>query len=135
MGHSDADVLTHAIIDALLGAAALGDIGRHFPDTDPAYKDADSLELLRTRRQRLAEQGAASSTSTHLSARKRLGSGLTSRDARQPRPRRWGSMSTGSVSRRARAKGWGRSDGRGDRSAGRGDTDASDRPHFDALLV
>jgi 2-C-methyl-D-erythritol 2,4-cyclodiphosphate synthase len=46
-GHSDADVLTHAIIDALLGAAALGDIGEHFPDTDPAYKDADSMALLR----------------------------------------------------------------------------------------
>jgi 2-C-methyl-D-erythritol 2,4-cyclodiphosphate synthase len=45
-GHSDADVLTHAIIDALLGAAALGDIGQHFPDTDPAYRDADSIELL-----------------------------------------------------------------------------------------
>jgi 2-C-methyl-D-erythritol 2,4-cyclodiphosphate synthase len=46
-GHSDADVLTHAIIDALLGAAALGDIGQHFPDTDPRYAGADSLELLR----------------------------------------------------------------------------------------
>jgi 2-C-methyl-D-erythritol 2,4-cyclodiphosphate synthase len=46
-GHSDADVLTHAVIDALLGAAALGDIGRHFPDDDPAYADADSLKLLR----------------------------------------------------------------------------------------
>ena len=46
-GHSDADVLTHAIIDALLGAAALGDIGEHFPDTDSAWKDADSLDLLR----------------------------------------------------------------------------------------
>ncbi len=45
-GHSDADVLTHAIIDALLGAARLGDIGQHFPDTDPRFKDADSLELL-----------------------------------------------------------------------------------------
>ena len=45
-GHSDADVLLHAVSDALLGAAALGDIGRHFPDTDPAYKGADSLRLL-----------------------------------------------------------------------------------------
>lgn len=47
LGHSDADVLLHAIADALLGALALGDIGKHFPDTDPAYKGADSLELLR----------------------------------------------------------------------------------------
>ena len=46
LGHSDADVLLHAISDALLGAAALGDIGKHFPDTDPAYKGADSLQLL-----------------------------------------------------------------------------------------
>ena len=45
-GHSDADVLLHAIIDALLGAAALGDIGSHFPDTDPKWKDADSAKLL-----------------------------------------------------------------------------------------
>jgi len=46
LGHSDGDVLLHAICDALLGAAALGDIGEHFPDTDPAYKDADSAALL-----------------------------------------------------------------------------------------
>jgi 2-C-methyl-D-erythritol 2,4-cyclodiphosphate synthase len=46
-GHSDADVLTHAVMDALLGAAACGDIGQWFPDTDPAYKDADSMALLR----------------------------------------------------------------------------------------
>ncbi len=46
-GHSDADVLIHAVMDALLGAAAMGDIGQHFPDTDPAYKGADSRKLLR----------------------------------------------------------------------------------------
>ena len=46
LGHSDADVLLHAIMDALLGAAALGDIGKHFPDTDPAYKGASSIRLL-----------------------------------------------------------------------------------------
>jgi 2-C-methyl-D-erythritol 2,4-cyclodiphosphate synthase len=45
-GHSDADVLTHAVIDALLGAAGLGDIGQHFPDTDERWRDADSLDLL-----------------------------------------------------------------------------------------
>ncbi len=47
LGHSDADVLLHAVSDALLGAAALGDIGKHFPDTNPAFKDADSRKLLR----------------------------------------------------------------------------------------
>jgi 2-C-methyl-D-erythritol 2,4-cyclodiphosphate synthase len=47
-GHSDADVLVHAVIDALLGAAGLGDIGMHFPDTDPSYKDVSSIEMLKT---------------------------------------------------------------------------------------
>lgn len=47
LGHSDADVLTHAVMDAVLGAAALGDIGQHFPDNDPAYSGADSLKLAR----------------------------------------------------------------------------------------
>ena len=56
-GHSDADVLVHAIMDALLGAAALGDIGQHFPDTDPAYAGADSLELLRQVAALLRQQG------------------------------------------------------------------------------
>ena len=57
LGHSDADVLAHAIADALLGAAALGDIGKLFPDTDPAFKGADSLKLLAEVARRLQEQG------------------------------------------------------------------------------
>ena len=56
-GHSDADVLLHAICDALIGAAALGDIGAHFPDTDPRFKGADSRVLLREVRERLREAG------------------------------------------------------------------------------
>ncbi len=56
LGHSDADVLTHAVMDALLGAAALGDIGRHFPDSDPAYAGADSIELLKQVRGLLEEE-------------------------------------------------------------------------------
>ncbi len=59
LGHSDADVLIHAIMDALLGAATLGDIGKHFPDTDPAYKDADSMVLLAHVKKLLVEQGFA----------------------------------------------------------------------------
>ena len=55
-GHSDADVLLHAICDALLGAAALGDIGRHFPDTDPAYAGADSRALLRQVSRKIQER-------------------------------------------------------------------------------
>lgn len=57
LGHSDADVLLHAIADALLGAAALGDIGKHFPDTSPDYKDADSMELLKHVGKLLAKKG------------------------------------------------------------------------------
>lgn len=56
-GHSDADVLLHAVSDALLGAAGLGDIGRHFPDTDPKYKGADSLVLLNIVGQKVAQKG------------------------------------------------------------------------------
>lgn len=57
LGHSDADVLIHAIMDALLGAAALGDIGKMFPDNDAAYKDADSAELLRLVNERILFAG------------------------------------------------------------------------------
>ena len=59
LGHSDADVLVHACIDALLGAAGLGDIGRHFPDTDEAFKGADSLTLLAEAMRRVRLQGYA----------------------------------------------------------------------------
>lgn len=59
LGHSDADVLLHAVSDALLGAAALGDIGQHFPDTDPAYEGADSLRLLSLVVSLLEEKGYA----------------------------------------------------------------------------
>ena len=57
LGHSDADVLLHAVSDALLGAAGLGDIGKHFPDTDPQYEGADSLKLLEIVAQRVREAG------------------------------------------------------------------------------
>ena len=57
LGHSDADVLLHAITDALLGAAGLGDIGQHFPDTDPAFKGADSRQLLRAAAQQVKASG------------------------------------------------------------------------------
>ena len=57
LGHSDADVLLHAVSDALLGAAGLGDIGKHFPDTDPQYKGANSLKLLEIVAQRVKEAG------------------------------------------------------------------------------
>ena len=57
LGHSDADVLIHAVMDAMLGAACLGDIGKHFPDTDPAYKGISSIWLLEKVTERLAEEG------------------------------------------------------------------------------
>lgn len=57
LGHSDADVLVHAIMDALLGAAALGDIGKHFPDTDMQYKGADSMKLMERVRELIEEKG------------------------------------------------------------------------------
>ncbi|MBM3730763.1 MAG: 2-C-methyl-D-erythritol 2,4-cyclodiphosphate synthase [Actinobacteria bacterium] len=57
VGHSDADVIAHAVIDALLGAAGLGDIGQHFPDTDPKWKDAGSIEILRLVAKMLVDGG------------------------------------------------------------------------------
>ena len=57
LGHSDADVLTHAVMDAMLGALALGDIGKHFPDTDPRYEGADSIALLREVTRMIGEKG------------------------------------------------------------------------------
>ena len=72
LGHSDADVLLHAISDALLGAAALGDIGAHFPDSDPAYRGADSAELLRAVGDLIRAAGYESETLTaRWSARRR----------------------------------------------------------------
>ncbi len=74
-GHSDADVLTHAVIDALLGAAGLGDIGQHFPDTDERWRDADSLELLRAARELAGHAGVrpAHADATVLCEAPRLG--------------------------------------------------------------
>ena len=57
LGHSDADVLTHAVMDAVLGAAGLGDIGRHFPDSDEAYRGANSLELAKITLKKIQEKG------------------------------------------------------------------------------
>ncbi|MBI4337708.1 MAG: 2-C-methyl-D-erythritol 2,4-cyclodiphosphate synthase [Chloroflexi bacterium] len=75
LGHSDGDALAHALIDALLGAAALGDIGTQFPSTDPQYKDIDSLVLLRRVAQLLAERGwkVSNVDATILAEQPRLG--------------------------------------------------------------
>ena len=77
-GHSDADVLTHAVIDALLGAAGLGDIGQHFPDTDPRFKDADSIELLRTVVTYLGERGFAIGSPASTAISSSAGAGYSS---------------------------------------------------------
>jgi 2-C-methyl-D-erythritol 2,4-cyclodiphosphate synthase len=71
-GHSDADVLLHAICDALLGAAALGDIGRHFPDSDPAYKGADSRMLLREVKKRISSYRIVNIDATILAQAPRI---------------------------------------------------------------
>lgn len=74
LGHSDSDVLTHAVCDALLGAASLGDIGRHFPDSDPRFRDASSLDLLARVAVLVADAGfrAANLDATILAERPRL---------------------------------------------------------------
>lgn len=84
LGHSDADVLTHAIMDALLGAAGLGDIGRHFPDNDPSYLGADSLVLLEHVRQLLDQRGwiVGNVDATILAQRPKLAGYLPEMEAR-----------------------------------------------------
>ena len=84
LGHSDADVLLHAITDALLGAAGLGDIGRHFPDTDAAFKGADSIALLAecVRRVRAAGWEPVNVDSTIVAQRPRLGPHIDAMRAR-----------------------------------------------------
>jgi 2-C-methyl-D-erythritol 2,4-cyclodiphosphate synthase len=74
-GHSDADAVAHALIDAILGAAAAGDIGRHFPDTDPQWKGADSMELLRRTHELVRERGygLAQADVTIITEQPRLG--------------------------------------------------------------
>lgn len=71
-GHSDADVLLHAVMDALLGAAALGDIGRHFPDTDPTYKGADSMRLLAAVAEKIAPYRVGNVDATVIAQKPRL---------------------------------------------------------------
>ena len=86
LGHSDADVLAHAVMDAVLGAAALGDIGQHFPDNDPAYSGADSLKLAR----RVAEIFQRSTASAlKISTRRCCVSGPSLRRTFQPCARIW----------------------------------------------
>ncbi len=72
LGHSDADVLLHAICDAILGALGLGDIGRHFPDTDPAFKGADSRELLRQVAVKMGGYGIANLDATVVAQQPKL---------------------------------------------------------------
>ena len=94
LGHSDADVLLHAICDALLGAAALGDIGKHFPDTDPQYKGISSLRLLAHVGELLKEHGYASATSTAHVVAQRPRWHPTFRRCARTSPTPWASTST-----------------------------------------
>ena len=90
MGHSDADVLSHAITDALLGAAALGDIGMHFPDTDPLWKGADSLRFPRHARE-LASDGGIPDRECRFDGHSGAAQaeGLSARRFARAWPRRW----------------------------------------------
>jgi 2-C-methyl-D-erythritol 2,4-cyclodiphosphate synthase len=83
-GHSDADVVAHALIDAILGAAAAGDIGQHFPDTDPKWKGADSMALLRSAHQLVRERGyaVAQADLTIITERPQLGPHLAAMAAK-----------------------------------------------------
>lgn len=105
-GHSDADVLTHAVMDALLGALALGDIGKHFPDTDPAYKGADSLALLRHVSALIREKAGRSAISTQPYSRRRPSSRRISCRCAKTWPPRWRATWTAFPSRRRLRKSW-----------------------------
>jgi 2-C-methyl-D-erythritol 2,4-cyclodiphosphate synthase len=100
-GHSDADAVAHALIDAILGAAAAGDIGHHFPDTDPKWKGADSMELLRSAHELVRDRGytLAQADLTIISEQPRLGPHLATMAARLAE--RLGAP-TGSVSLKAK---------------------------------
>ena len=95
LGHSDADVLTHAVMDALLGAAGLDDIGHYFPDTDPAFAGADSLELLAAVGRLLREQAGSRSTWTPWSSARSRGSRRTGRPCASAWRRLWAWRSSG----------------------------------------
>ena len=88
-GHSDADVLLHAVSDALLDAAALGDIGQHFPDTDPAFKGADSLVLLRHVFEKIADKGykIANIDVTMIAQKPKMEFGISANRCNIPRTR------------------------------------------------
>ena len=108
LGHSDADVLLHAITDALLGAAALGDIGRHFPDTDERFKGADSMVLLAEAASRVRQAGWAIGNIDSTVIARPPSSRLTFLPCSAALPLRWAWLLTRSTSRPRRLKKWGR---------------------------
>ena len=121
-GHSDADVLTHAIIDALLGAAGLGDIGEHFPDTDERWRDADSHRPAHARRGAARRPGLdGRPRRRHRRARAPEARAAPRRDPRAARRARSASTARASTSRRRAARGWASWGAGGDSGAGGGD--------------